>query len=334
MGPAAWLLACALGPAVTDGAPAGPDAEASAGVIALASSVRGSLTQQWRDALAAALREGLSRGRFTLIELPPDAAACDALACVPADTRAQARYAVHDTIELVDRNYAFSLELIEIDSGEVVATAAGRCEICGLADAGTELAALAASLRDKLDRLVTAPPTVRIETTPPGARVFVDGEDRGVSPLELQTVAGHHRIEARKPGHVAATRELDLVDGVRERVALALTPVPAADAVVVPPQPRDDHRRARRGATAAGATLLGVGIAAAIGGAALWAVDSRAVGWRCSGEDRDAFGHCRYLYDTRGAGIAMVVGGATAAITGAIVLGLRERIANRKPRRR
>ncbi|MFO0631809.1 MAG: PEGA domain-containing protein [Nannocystaceae bacterium] len=337
MGSAALLLAFALGPADADDAPTGPKTEptATAGVIALAATVSGNLTQQWRDALATALREGLSRGRFRLIELPPDAASCDALACVPEATRAQARYLVHDRIELVDRNYAFSLELIDLERGEVVATASGSCEICGLADAGTELAALAASLRDKIDRLVTAPPTVRIETTPTGARVLVDGIDRGVSPIELDTVAGHHRIEVRKPGHLAATRELELVDGVRERVLLELTPAPAADAVVVPPpQPHaDDGRSARRAATAAGAVLLGVGVAVAAGGAALWGIDSRGVGWRCSGEDRDAFGHCRYLYDTRSAGIAMVVGGATAAITGAIVLGLRERIAHRKSRR-
>ncbi|MFN0252591.1 MAG: PEGA domain-containing protein [Kofleriaceae bacterium] len=48
--------------------------------------------------------------------------------------------------------------------------------------------------------------TVRIETTPPGARIRIDGKDVGVSPLDVQVTRGQHLIVARAPEHRPAVQ--------------------------------------------------------------------------------------------------------------------------------
>nr|MBP7292390.1 hypothetical protein [Nannocystaceae bacterium] len=41
---------------------------------------------------------------------------------------------------------------------------------------------------------------------------------------------------------------------------------------------------------------------------------------RCSGENIDIEGHCKYRYDSLGAGIGVLVGGAAALATGVALL--------------
>lgn len=326
------LLAASL-PLLLASSPAAGSTPADAPDVAvLELAVTGSLPPQWGQALGAALREGLARGSFAVVEPDPPAPGCAELACLAPEARAAVRYVVTARIEVVDRNYAVELALLDARTGSAVATASDACEVCGLADVGAQVSALGAGLRDKLDALVTAPPVLQVSTRPEGALVRLDGEPRGATPLELTATPGRHRLELHKPGHVVAIRELDLVAGVHERidVELAAAPVAAPTPRPTPASPADPRPRRR---TIVGAALLGGGLAAAGVGAALWAIDSRPVRLRCSGADRDPFGECRWLHDTRTAGIALVATGATAAISGAIVLAVRHRL-RRSPRRR
>ncbi len=58
--------------------------------------------------------------------------------------------------------------------------------------------------------------TVRIVTTPPGARIRIDGRDVGVSPLDVQVTRGQHLVVARAPEHRPAvqgiTPDADRID--------------------------------------------------------------------------------------------------------------------------
>lgn len=307
------------------------------GVAVLELAVDGALPPQWAQALGAALREGLARGRFAVVEPDPPAPGCVALACLDPEARSAVRYVVTARIEVVDRNYTVDVGLVDARTGSSVATASDACEVCGLADVSAQVSALGASLRDKLDALVTAAPVLQVSTRPDGAAVRLDGEPRGTTPVEITATPGRHRLELRKSGYVSAVRELDLVAGVRERIEVSLDaessasssgrrrrPTPAAEHAA-------DPRLRRR--TIVGAVLLGGGVAAAGVGGALWGIDSRPIRSRCSGSDRDPFGECRWLHDTRTAGIALVATGAVAAISGAVTLAVRHRL-RRSSRRR
>jgi hypothetical protein len=70
--------------------------------------------------------------------------------------------------------------------------------------------------------------TVLITTKPAGARVFIDGVDRGVSPIEVDVaVGGQHFIVAQIPGYKPAGKRVRLVRGRKpKKVKLKLSVIP------------------------------------------------------------------------------------------------------------
>lgn len=60
-----------------------------------------------------------------------------------------------------------------------------------------------------------------VKTKLPGVEIRVDGEPAGKTPLasSLTLVAGHHKVEARRPGYTAVTREVDVGAGATGEIA-------------------------------------------------------------------------------------------------------------------
>ncbi|MET0401582.1 MAG: PEGA domain-containing protein, partial [Cystobacter sp.] len=79
-----------------------------------------------------------------------------------------------------------------------------------------------------------APPVLTIETEPAGARISVDGQEVGVSPLTLDTLPlGEHLVTATREDRLPAQRQVKLSHpGERAMVVLALAAPP-----VEPPAP-------------------------------------------------------------------------------------------------
>jgi serine/threonine-protein kinase len=70
---------------------------------------------------------------------------------------------------------------------------------------------------------------LRIETDPDVARIEIDRKVVGSSPLDVSGVAvGHHSIVASAGGHQPAVKEIDLAEGEKATVMLALKPLEAA----------------------------------------------------------------------------------------------------------
>jgi TonB family protein len=74
---------------------------------------------------------------------------------------------------------------------------------------------------------VPGPPTLTIETTPPGAQVFVDGREAGVSPLSLAGLPlGVHTVKLNRPGYVPTELNIELRPGTGHvPLALPLRPL-------------------------------------------------------------------------------------------------------------
>ena len=62
-----------------------------------------------------------------------------------------------------------------------------------------------------------------VESTPEGAQVFIDRENRGATPLTLLHIApGTYQVEIRKPRHLPVTREIEIAPEETHRLAVQL----------------------------------------------------------------------------------------------------------------
>jgi PKD repeat protein len=85
--------------------------------------------------------------------------------------------------------------------------------------------------------------TLRVETTPSGATVRIDGTHVGTSPVERPGLApGLHSVQASRSGYQTATQSATVTAGTTTTVHITLTPIqsnnsPVADFVYTPPGP-------------------------------------------------------------------------------------------------
>ena len=75
-----------------------------------------------------------------------------------------------------------------------------------------------------------------------GARVEVDGEDRGEAPLPLDLSLGDHRIKVTAPGHYPWQTTIDVKAGANAAVTAELVPMEAPADVPEPKSPGDAKR--------------------------------------------------------------------------------------------
>jgi hypothetical protein len=66
---------------------------------------------------------------------------------------------------------------------------------------------------------------LEVESTPPGAHVFVDETFLGDTPAEIELLDGGHRLRVSLPGFEEITREFNAVAGTRETLTFELTAI-------------------------------------------------------------------------------------------------------------
>jgi len=308
------------------GAPseASADREAAGSKVAvLPLQVQGNLDGDSRDALTARLRSGLERGSFSVLpQADVEARAetpCDRQTCYDKlRSTLGAAYLVKASVQVKNRDYQISIDLIDTESGKVIASTSDKCDICGLGEVGEQMTAQGALLSSKLDALGTGPAILVLDSDPSGALVTIDGEEVGTTPLEQPLVAGVHRIRVSKSGYVSDEREITFVAGVSEQLSVEL----------------------RRGAgsskmRALGAGLLGGGIAALGGGIFLLYKDDcygpgdqcHQIQSKCSDAEKDLMGNCPQVLNTSWGGAALAAGGAALVTAGVMLL-----VRHRKPK--
>ncbi len=276
-----------------------------------------------RTALERRLHAELERSGVRVIE-PAKLTELATTAC--EDNRCRARlaskfgvsHALVPSITVTHRDYSITLELVALPSGEPVLVARDECEICGFAEVEAMVGGMAASLHHMLAAVRQPPPRLTVETTPPGAKVELDGRLRGTTPFELEVEPGAHELTITKPGYIAQHRKVTFVDGVRERMQVELQARPPR---VVPPW--------------IGWSALGLGAAAAGAGATLVVLDESPVRMSCNGMNVDADDNCRFRYDTLAGGIGLLAAGAVLIGTGlGLVMHARRVKASRQDRAR
>ena len=104
-----------------------------------------------------------------------------------------------------------------------------RCQKATLAQSTVELL-------DVLAKNTAGSGTLRVSTTPPGARVMVDGNAIGVTPKEYGVRAGHHKVTVDLSGYQIEAREVDVEEGKTADVDVTLVAIrPKFGKPVTPP---------------------------------------------------------------------------------------------------
>lgn len=219
-------------------------------------------------------------------------------ACVPAAIGGRRIFAF-----AVERNQATNGAPIVVLTGRLISSAPRAlvvrqrfCEHCAddrLGEAASELA------RQLLQDLAvrTGRTILEVASTPPGARITLDGQPIGATNATFNTFPGPHRVVVEKRGYTAATRSVVAEEGKTAAIAVELLPSS--------PPPPVRARRALAGA------LIGGGALAAVSAGLLLELGAR--GGAEHPDDK-----YRYAGATP-VGAVLGIAGA-AAVTGGIVL--------------
>lgn len=277
-------------------------------VVLLPVSFEGIDDASRRELLQSQLRAGLQSGGATLVLAEPASVpspACPDAACWRELAQAHhAAYVVLARIVAEGRVYRMTLELHDAD-GANVAVARESCEVCGIADVATLLHDQAAALWVKLEDLSLAVPVLDVRSDPSDAVVELDGVEVGRTPLRITVRPGPRQVRVSKPGYTRQTRALEAVKGTRDELSFTLLPAP-------PPSPGSP-----RALRIVSWTSMGVAIGGLAAGSTLLALDGREARTRCSGDDRDGLGNCRYLRETT---VVAAVTLSAAAVTAVVAL--------------
>jgi hypothetical protein len=314
--PAAWACALALGIAHAPFVSAAPPSTAESSDVApktaiLPVVVEGELPETDRETLTNQLVGGLQRGSFEVVTPDQVSAAagkddCSKPGCMQKIAeQTGATHIVRAIVTVVDRDYTVRVELYDGSDGTRIVSASDGCEICGVADVGGLIETQAATLRTKLDALASGPASIVVSSNPEGAEVTLDGEPFGTTPLDKPVIPGDHVIRVSKDGYIAVQEKRTFVEGARENLNYELEKVPN-------PLPKRPW----------GWASLGIGIAAVGGGVALTFLHDRdfKLGGRCTGENVDADGDCRFLHNTKWYGMGLSLAGGALVTLGVAVL--------------
>jgi len=95
-----------------------------------------------------------------------------------------------------------------------------------------------AQVEAQIANLEAKPGFVSLESAPPGAVIWVDGENTGyITPNELSLRAGPHMIALVAQGHLRFEQRVEVAIGSRQRLSITLTPEPQP--VVAEPTPEE-----------------------------------------------------------------------------------------------
>jgi PEGA domain len=138
---------------------------------------------------------------------------------------------------------------------------------------------------------------VKLKSVPPGARITIDGQAIGVTPLDWDLPPGKHTIQMDKAGLQPQTKEIVIVSNKTELFGMKLTP------------PSEDDHDDQQPSRILPFSLLGAGGALVAAGIVMIAID------------QDPSHKLGMTYrDTAPAGVGLIAGGVVAGGIGAYLL--------------
>lgn len=143
-----------------------------------------------------------------------------------------------------------------------------------------------ATAKSEMDKIDARIPRIRIAVSgATNARVTLDGREAALEPNEIEVDPGPHRVEATAPGAETYNKEIDVPEGARQRVDVAMRRLPERRPPPPPPRPPPEPEP---GPLWPAGIAMGVGVAGfALGGIAGGIVMSRVsdIQAQCNGND-------------------------------------------------
>ena len=123
-------------------------------------------------------------------------------------------------------DWKLKIDLFHVDIGASGSTVTADCQKCDTAAAGRALSEL---LQKALIEEAARPRgSLAVESKPPGALVFVDGTELGVTPFKRPSYSGKHRLVLRSAGFRSDQRDIEVPES--QRLSLDIALVEGADA--------------------------------------------------------------------------------------------------------
>ena len=261
-----------------------------------------------RELFAQRLVEGLTAAQFdvvttaeatkTLATVNASLPSCRERTCYPAAAEALGvGYLVAGKVGVSSKTYDVTLELINGRTGNTIGTNRERCDICGVEEAAEKMGLAASALRARLEALTLMPARFIVRSRPPGAAATLDGQSVGPTPLDRELSGGPHTLTLVAPGYDPLARSFIAVSGVDETLDLDLVRLPTKFPFRV-------------------AGWIGVITGVALMTAGVWAIsiDGREIA--CAASERDIFGHCPEVRDSRIIGSVLIGTGVAATALG------------------
>jgi TolB-like protein len=253
--------------------------------------VEGLTAAQFEVMVATEVNKTLSQGDASLLR-------CREPACYPAVAEALAvGYLVAGNVAVSSKTYDITLELINGRTGKIIGTNRERCDICGVEEAAEKMGLAASALRARLEALTRTPARFIIRSRPPGAAATLDDRSVGPTPLDRELAGGPHKLTLLAPGYDRLDRTFIAVSSVDESLDLDLVPLPT----------KFPFRAVGWVGVITGVALISAGI---------WAISIDGHEIACAAGQRDMFGHCPNVRDSRILGSALIGTGAVAAALG------------------
>ena len=249
---------------------------------------------------------------FDAVNLTPSEAPLEATCTAPSCLRQYAgegaTHVMRVELSARDQDYDLRLSLLEIRTGNVVASAAGGCDLCTDVEIGEMAARTATRMREPITALGNQPALVVVDGLPAGAAVSIDGAPVGEAPVQAEVSPGRHQVIVSLPGHESYTHGWVAEGGQTHTETYQLREL--------------ERKRESRALRIGGWTAFAIGLAGIGGGAGITALHNRPDKSSCPDGQSDPNGRCPRMYDTLGAGLATMGAGLLVAGAGAAMIGV------------
>ena len=117
-------------------------------------------------------------------------------------------------------DWHLNVELLDVEVGAFGARLTQDCNGCSATKAEARLASMVKSA--VLQSAALPRGVLELRTDPPGAIVFIDGTELGITPYKRSTFAGKHKVVVRHTGYRSQQLEADITEGKKEHRELKM----------------------------------------------------------------------------------------------------------------